>query len=195
MAKVASGVSPVRILLFFLLACVLAGGAWYWRTQVLGFGDELEASVSMDVDVVMQRITLQRSESGKTAWTMQATSAAWSREKGVIRVISPEIVFTPGTPESPGKAVLVSASQGEFNEASGEAYFYEDVAVRSGNILVNAETMTFAGGDAREVLMTGNVSMHGPGMKLTAPRARMNIETGAVLAEGGVRSRFTPGRR
>jgi LPS export ABC transporter protein LptC len=195
MGNVASGISPLRILLFFFFAATAAFGTWYWRTQILGFGDDIEASVTMDVDVVMKSITLKRSDAGKTAWTMEAASAAWSREKGIIRVEQPEVVYTPTDEDRPGTPVIVTAAKGEINEQSGEAVFQQNVVVRSGQNLVNADTMTFAGGDDQNVYMRGNVDMSGPGMKLSAPKARMNISTGALLAEGGVRTRILPATR
>jgi LPS export ABC transporter protein LptC len=179
-----------RLLSAFLVLVVfgLAAGVWYLASTSSG-RDLFETGLDMDVprdldwDVLLENIELSHGEQGRLVWKLQAREAGYTYEEELTDIEDPVATYYGRD----GLVLEVTAPKGRLLQAKQRAVMWPRVVVTQDEMEITGDRMNYLGGE-QELQLDGNVSMQGKGMSLTAPRLRVDLESGTLLATDGVRA-------
>lgn len=167
-----------------VVVCIATVGLWFAsqvRDEVAAVADLAE---NLDVDVALNKVELSQGSEGKAAWRLVANGADYLKDQELVRLDRPRVIYYQ---EQDGAEVEVTASEGEVDQASGDARLWPDVVIVSGPTTVYAERLHYKG-ESRDIDLTGEVRMERGEMRLNAPHMVMNMKTNDITADGGVTS-------
>ena len=172
-----------------LLAFVALTG-WALRTLLTSPGVlpdvVVDPNLDVSVDFSARSVELVQGREGRRLWKVVATVADYDREGDLVRVVSPEVLYYPeGEGDAETGPLKVTAEKGEVTQSSSEVRMGPDVRGWYGPAELTAEALFFDG--KRTVTFTGNVRVVRQDSVLTAPVMHIDLETGDVKAESGVR--------
>ena len=177
--------------ILFPLALVLGGlgfGLWVWMSQNKTIQDirEVAENVNLEaevgVDLSLNGIELTQGEAGHTEWRLTAQKAKYLQEEGRVLVDKPEVVYY--LPD--GKALTVSAPQGEVSQENEEATLWPRVDGDYDGNTISADKLTWTGKQSR-IALTGNVELDNPRVRFTGQELAFNIKEKTLEARQGVR--------
>ncbi|WP_461209487.1 LPS export ABC transporter periplasmic protein LptC [Desulfocurvus sp. DL9XJH121] len=171
----------------FLLWAGVGVGLWFWMCAKQDAKKLADLAQDVNVEAVMQRVELSRGAEGKAEWRLTADGADYLREQALVRLTNPKITYY----RPDGSEVLVSASEGEVSQETGDAALWPDVLIVSGPNTIHSKRLDYAG-KKREIELTDQVRLDRGDLTLRAPRLTMLLSSNDITAGGGVTSTLWP---
>ena len=141
-----------------------------------------------DADVSAEDIELVQGKQGSLMWKMQAKSAQYNQEMGLIVVEYPQLNAYFGDDR---QEVYVRANLGEVDQANNNLTLSEGVSGRFGDLAVDAQHLDYIGA-MDKVYLKGGVTVRRPDMSVQAKALEIDLVTRQLTAAGGVEALLAP---
>ncbi len=170
--------------IFVLLGLCLAGVLlmqWY-----LGEEDTPvpKQNLSEHVDLVLKGVTLRQGRDGRLVWTLNATSADYHKEEGVVFVEEPHILYFQ---EGETKPVYVESQHGKIDQKNNQADLWSSVVARYHGSKLTTPRLHY-NGTSSQLVCKEQVKFFGRDMVLTGKAAVAELGTKRLVVTGRVRA-------
>lgn len=151
--------------------------------QVQEHGVEIEHP-----DIIAQDIELMQGEQGRIGWRVQAKTAKYSQDKGLVVVSLPQLTAYVGENQ---EEVFIRADLGEVDQEGDNLRLWDNVIGRYGMFALKADSFDYIGAMNR-VYLKGGVGVERPDISVNATALEIDVETRELVAGGGVEAIITP---
>ena len=141
-----------------------------------------------EADVSAEDIELVQGKQGSLMWKIQAKTAQYNQEQGLILVEYPQLNAYYGDDR---QEVYVRANLGEVDQANNNLTLSEGVSGRFGDLAVDAQHLDYVGA-MDKVYLKGGVTVRRPDMSVQAKALEIDLVTRQLVAAGGVEALLAP---
>ncbi|GAU09013.1 LPS export ABC transporter periplasmic protein LptC [Desulfoplanes formicivorans] len=139
---------------------------------------------SLNMDLSLQGVTLRQGSKGRLLWTLNATSADYRKDQGVVFVTDPEILYFQEEESTP---VYVEGDHGRIDQKNDQADIWSHVLVRYQGSVLTTQSLHY-NGTSSLLLCNKDVEIRRKDMVLTSQRATLELATKRVQAHGQVKA-------
>lgn len=173
----------------FGVLAVLAGLVWMFggghseapRQSV----PKADLPLSEDADAVMQDVVLTHGGEGRMIWRLEARTARYGDDQGIIEVDEPRIVYYPGN----AQPIRVTAAAGKARQKEGSVVLGPEVHAFYQDKLLKSPRLDYTEKD-KLLHLSGPVKILGPDIEAEAGEVVMNPDSGRITAEKGIKAQF-----
>lgn len=177
-----------RLLTGVLVLAVTAGLIWAWTAYERSVARLAKTGADLNVDVSAETVTLIQGEGGQARWRLEAQSARYDNERGLVEVVKPQVRYYTGQDQA---ELLVNAPQGLVDRGSDSATLWPEVTAQYGDMSLRADKLVYLGKN-KTLEMTGRVELRRAGMELNAPTVVVDVTSKNVQAMSGVTAVLPP---
>lgn len=144
--------------------------------------DAVEVTAEQAVDLTLKGVNLSQGKEGEETWTLEAESALYAQDEGVIQLRAPNITyFLPPARET----VVVVAKRGEIDQKTNNARLWEEVVITRSGGQIRSEQLFYTG-KTHSLNIPGQARFEGPDMFGVGSDVTWNLTTDILTAEKDV---------
>jgi len=149
--------------------------------------EELLDLLPMQVDLSLEKVHYTQTEGGRRRWTLDAESAAYQREEGLISLQNVEMVFYQAGRFA---EIKMTAEEGQYNQHQGQVEVWGDVEiVTDQGERFNTERLRYEQA-SEQVSSEQKVRMTSPQLELSGEGFRLDLESGRMSLQRNVHARL-----
>lgn len=161
------------------VAAMLGAGTWWYVSREIELPSVPE---DVEVDLSLQGVRLSQGSEGRKAWSLEANSASFDEESGMLSLKEPRVTYQGKTGDAP---VFVQAPEGEVSQEKNTARMWPRVKATYQEYTVTAKQLDYVG-KKDLITFTGDVVMAGENSVIRAPEASILLKEDVMTARGGV---------